>query len=94
MLVLKSNAGKSERGHVTHAKHEVCEICVVRRLVVERNAEKRVLEHLLTVTVEEGGAASLNTMRKVKSRLMDANHARDPVHFLIPETLRQTEDEN
>ena len=35
----------------------------------------------------------LNTIKKVKSRLIDANHARDPVHFMIPEILRQTEDE-
>ena len=37
--------------------------------------------------------AILNTVKKVKGRLVDANHARDPVHFMIPETLRQTEDE-
>ena len=35
----------------------------------------------------------VNTIKRVKSRLADANHARDPAHFLIPETLRQTEDE-
>ena len=35
----------------------------------------------------------LNTIKKVKSRLTDANHARDPVHFMIPESLSQTEDE-
>ena len=35
----------------------------------------------------------LNTVKKVKSRLTDANHARDPVHFMILEMLRQTEDE-
>ena len=31
--------------------------------------------------------------RKLKSRLVDADHSRDPVHFTIPESLRQTEDE-
>ena len=35
----------------------------------------------------------LNTLKRVKVRLADANHARDPTHFLIPELLRQTEDE-
>ena len=37
--------------------------------------------------------AILNTVKKVKSRLTDTNHARDPDHFMIPEILRQTEDE-
>ena len=35
----------------------------------------------------------LNVVRKLKTRLVDANHARDPVHLMIPESLRQTEDE-
>ena len=35
----------------------------------------------------------LNTLKRVKARLADANHARDPTHFMIPESLRQTEDE-
>ena len=35
----------------------------------------------------------LNTLKRVKVRLADANHARDPTHFMIPELLRQTEDE-
>ena len=35
----------------------------------------------------------LNTVKRVKGRLTDANHARGPVHFMIPEILRQTEDE-
>ena len=35
----------------------------------------------------------LNTLKRVKVRLADANHARDPTHFMIPEILRQTEDE-
>ena len=35
----------------------------------------------------------LNVVRKLKIRLVDANHSRDPVHFMIPEGLRQTEDE-
>ena len=35
----------------------------------------------------------LNTLKRVKIRLADANHARDPTHFTIPESLRQTEDE-
>ena len=35
----------------------------------------------------------LNTLKRVKVRLADANHARDPAHFTIPESLRQTEDE-
>ena len=35
----------------------------------------------------------LNLVRKLKTRLVDANHSRDPVHFMIPESLRQTEDE-
>ena len=35
----------------------------------------------------------LNTLKRVKVRLADANHARDPTHFTIPELLRQTEDE-
>ena len=35
----------------------------------------------------------LNTLKRVKNRLVDANHARDPTHFTIPESLRQTEDE-
>ena len=35
----------------------------------------------------------LNVIRKWKTRLVDANHSRDPVHFMIPESLRQTEDE-
>ena len=35
----------------------------------------------------------LNVVRKLKTRLVDANHSRDPVHFMIPEGLRQTEDE-
>ena len=35
----------------------------------------------------------LNTLKRVKVRLADANHARDPTHFTIPEMLRQTEDE-
>ena len=35
----------------------------------------------------------VNTIKRVKGRLADANHARDPAHFMIPETLRQTEDE-
>ena len=35
----------------------------------------------------------VNTIKRVKSRLTDANHARDPAHVMIPETLRQTEDE-
>ena len=35
----------------------------------------------------------LNTLQRVKVRLADANHARDPNHFSIPESLRQTEDE-
>ena len=35
----------------------------------------------------------LNALRKLKTRLIDANHSRDPVHFMIPESLRQTEDE-
>ena len=35
----------------------------------------------------------LNTLKRVKVRLADANHARDPTHFTIPEILRQTEDE-
>ena len=35
----------------------------------------------------------LNVVRKLKTRLVDANHSRDPVHFMIPESLRQTEDE-
>ena len=35
----------------------------------------------------------LNVIRKLKTRLIDANHSRDPVHFMIPESLRQTEDE-
>ena len=35
----------------------------------------------------------INTVKRVKSRLSDANYARDPAHFMIPETLRQTEDE-
>ena len=39
------------------------------------------------------GNAILNTIKKVKGSLTDANHARDPVHFMIPEILRQTEDE-
>ena len=36
----------------------------------------------------------INTIKRVKCRLTDANHARDPAHFLIPETLRQTEARN
>ena len=35
----------------------------------------------------------INTVKGVKSRLAHANHARDPANFMIPETLRQTEDE-
>ena len=35
----------------------------------------------------------LNTFKRVKVRLADANHARDPTHFMIPESLRQSEDE-
>ena len=35
----------------------------------------------------------LNALKRVKIRLADANHARDPTHFTIPESLRQTEDE-
>ena len=37
-------------------------------------------------------AGMLNTQR-VKVRLADANHARDPTHFTIPESLRQAEDD-
>ena len=35
----------------------------------------------------------LNVIRKLKIRLLDANPSRDPAHFMIPEGLRQTEDE-
>ena len=35
----------------------------------------------------------LNTLKRIKVRLTDANHARDATHFTIPEGLRQTEDE-
>ena len=35
----------------------------------------------------------LNACRKLKNRMVDANHAKDPIHFRIPESLRQTEDE-
>ena len=35
----------------------------------------------------------LNACRKLKTRMSDANHAKDPAHFVIPEDLRQTEDE-
>ena len=35
----------------------------------------------------------LNVCRKLKIRMIDANHSKDPVHFMIPESLRQTEDE-
>ena len=31
----------------------------------------------------------LNTLKRVKVRLADANHAREPTHFTIPESLRQ-----
>ena len=34
-----------------------------------------------------------NSLKRVKIRLADANHARDPTHFITPESLRQTEDE-
>ena len=30
---------------------------------------------------------TLNTLKRVKVRLADANHARDPTHFTIPESL-------
>ena len=35
----------------------------------------------------------LNVVRKLKTCLVDANHSKDLVHFMIPESLRQTEDE-
>ena len=43
----KLTPGELERGHVTHAKHEVCEFALFGVLLSERNVEKRVLEHLL-----------------------------------------------
>ena len=33
----------------------------------------------------------LNACRKMKGRMTGANHSKDPVHFTIPESLRQTE---
>ena len=35
----------------------------------------------------------LNACRKIKGRMTDANHSKHPVHYMIPESLRQTEDE-
>ena len=34
----------------------------------------------------------VNTIKRIKSRLADANHARDPAHFMISEILCQTEE--